>query len=149
MEKLRAFLRDERVRELVVYGVVGVLTTLINIAAYALISRCGAALTGLSHDHAGLISFATAGGWVISVAFAFWANKLFVFKSRDWSGKVVARELPSFVSARLLSLAFDWAFLMVTVSLLGMNDMVAKLISNAFVIAINYFASKFWVFRRR
>ena len=96
-----------------------------------------------------LFSFATAVAWVASVAFAFWANKVFVFKSPGWNRKVLSRELPGFVSARLLSLVFDWAFVLLTVKLAGMNDLVAKLISNIVVIVLNYFASKFWIFRKR
>ena len=34
------------------------------------------------------------------------------------------------------------------VGALGMNDMLSKLIVQILVIAANYFASKFWIFRR-
>ena len=33
--------------------------------------------------------------------------------------------------------------------LLGMNHLIAKLLSNVIVVILNYFASKFWIFRRR
>ena len=149
MQRLRALLHSDQFREIFVYGVVGVLTTVINYAVYFAASRGGAALTGLPYDHAALVSFATAVAWVAAVAFAFWANKVFVFKSPGWNRKVLSRELPGFVSARLLSLAFDWAFVLLAVKLAGMNDLVAKLISNIVVIVLNYFASKFWIFRKR
>lgn len=149
MQRLREILHSERFRELFVYAVVGVLTTLINYLVYALISRAAAALLGLPYDHAGLISFSNIVSWVAAVAFAFWGNKRFVFKSDDWSFKVLRRELPSFVCARLLSLVFDEVFMLLTVKLAGMNDILAKLISNVIVIVLNYFASKFWIFRKR
>ena len=57
--------------------------------------------------------------------------------------------MPEFVTARLLSLGFDAAFVELAVHLAGMNDLLAKLIANVIVIILNYFASKFWIFRKR
>ena len=34
-------------------------------------------------------------------------------------------------------------------SVFGLNDMLAKLLSQVVVIAANYFASKFWIFKKR
>ena len=149
MKKLLAFVRGERFRELFVYGVVGVLTTAINYAAYAGGTRGIAALTGLAPDHAALILIVKIIAWCLSVAFAFWANKKYVFLSFDWSKATLRRELPGFVSARILSLVFDAAFVEITVHLLGMNDLVSTLIANVIVIILNYFASKFLIFRKK
>ena len=149
MERLRKFLLSERFRELFVYGVVGVLTTAINYGAYAGASRGLAALVGIAPDHAAMILIAKIIAWIVAVAFAFWANKVYVFHSLDWSRRTVLRELPGFLSARVLSLVFDAAFVELTVHLMGMNDLVATLISNIIVIVLNYFASKFWIFRKR
>ena len=149
MQQLRAFLRSERFREIFVYGVVGVLTTAINYGVYAGASRGAAALLGIAPDHAAMILAAKLVAWILAVAFAFWANKVYVFRSDDWSRHTLQRELPGFVSARVLSLVFDAAFVELTVHLLGMNDLVASLISNVIVVVLNYFASKFWIFRKR
>ena len=149
MQRLRALLRSDRFREIFVYGVVGVLTTAINYGLYAGVSRGAAALIGIAPDHAMMILIAKIIAWVLAVAFAFWANKVYVFRSADWSGNTLRRELPGFVSARVLSLVFDAAFVEFAVHLLGMNDMIATLISNVIVVVLNYFASKFWIFRKR
>ena len=149
MQRLRALLRSDRFREIFVYGIVGVLTTAINYGLYAGVSRGLAALLGIAPDHAGMILIAKIVAWIAAVAFAFWANKVYVFHSADWSGTTLRRELPSFVSARVFSLLFDAAFVELTVHLLGMNDLIASLISNVIVVVLNYFASKFWIFRKR
>lgn len=148
MKRWIALLRSARFRELFVYGVVGVLTTAINYAAYAGGTRGLAALMGIAPDHGVLILAVKIVAWGLSVAFAFWANKKYVFFSRDWSARTLRRELPGFVSARLLSLGFDAAFVELTVHLMGMNDLIATLIANVIVIVLNYFASKFWIFRK-
>ena len=149
MQKLRALLRSDRFREVFVYGVVGVLTTGINYGVYAGAGRGLAALLGIAPDHAAMSLVAKVIAWVAAVAFAFWANKVYVFRSAAWDGRTLRRELPGFVSARVLSLVFDAAFVELTVHLLGMNDLIATLISNVIVIVLNYFASKFLIFKKR
>ena len=149
MQKLRALLRNDRFREIFVYGVVGVLTTVINYAVYFGVSRGAAALLGIAPDHAAMILIAKIIAWVLAVAFAFWANKVYVFRSADWSGNTLRRELPGFVSARVLSLVIDAAIVELAVYLFDMHDLIATLISNVFVVVLNYFASKFWIFRKR
>ena len=148
MKRLKEFLRSDRFRELFVYCVAGVLTTAINYGAYAGITQGWAAITGGAADHPTLILVANIVAWVLSVAFAFWANKKYVFRSPLWTREVLRREVPGFVTARLLSLGFDVVFVEATV-LLGMDHRIAKLLSNVIVVILNYFASKFWIFRRR
>lgn len=148
MMKLKAFLRSERFRELFFYGVVGVITTAINWGVYVAVSRGASLLTGVPVENALLIAVATVIGWAASVVFAFWANKKYVFKSPCWDGETLRRELPEFVTARLLSLGFDAAFVELAVRFAGMDDRIAKLIANIIVILLNYFASKFWIFRK-
>lgn len=149
MHKIKAFLKSERFRELFLYGVVGLITTAVNWGVYTLISRLSALILGIPVENALLIAIATIIGWAASVAFAFWTNKKFVFRSPGWDGATLKRELPEFITARLLSLGFDAAFVELAVHLAGMNDLLAKLIANVIVIILNYFASKFWIFRKR
>ena len=149
MKWIRDLLKRPRMRELFVYGVVGVLTTLINYAVYAVGTRALAALLDIAPDHSVLMLAVKIVAWCTAVAFAFWANKKYVFFSLDWNRATLRRELPGFVSARLLSLGFDVAFVELTVHLMGMNDLVATAIANVIVIVLNYFASKFWIFRKR
>lgn len=149
MKRLMDFIKGPRFRELFIYGVVGVLTTLINYIFYALCTRGTAALLGIAPDHGMLILAAKIIAWVAAVAFAFWANKKYVFLSNDWSRAALRREVPGFVSARVLSLLFDAAFVEVAVHAFGMNDLIATLIANVIVIVLNYFASKFLIFKKK
>ena len=149
LKSLRAILYRLRLRELIAYGIVGVLTTVVNYVMYAGVSRGAAALLGIAPDHAAMILAAKIVAWIAAVAFAFWANKKYVFMSADWSLSTLRHELPSFVSARILSLLFDVAFVELAVHLLGMNDLIATLISNVIVIVLNYLASKLCIFKKR
>ena len=149
MKRIIDFIRSPRLRELFIYGVVGVLTTVINYAVYAGGTRGIGALLHIRPDHAMLILIMKIIAWAASVAFAFWANKKYVFLSADWSAAALKREVPGFISARVLSLAFDAAFVEIAVHAFGMNDLIATLIANVIVIVLNYFASKFLIFKKK
>lgn len=149
MQFLKKIWNNQRLRELFTYGVVGVFTTALNYAVYAGGTRGTAALLGIEPDHGLLILIVKIIAWCVSVAFAFWANKKYVFFSTDWTAATLRIELPGFISARVLSLVFDAAFVELTVHLMGMNDLIATLIANIIVIILNYFASKFLIFKKR
>ena len=69
----------ERLRELFWYGVFGVLTTIINMAAFWLFSD----VLSVHYMVANVIA------WVIAVAFAYVTNKLWVFESKSWARSVM------------------------------------------------------------
>ena len=55
MEKIKKLIKSNAFRELFIYGVVGVLTTVVNYIAYFASTRIGAMICGVSPDHAALI----------------------------------------------------------------------------------------------
>ena len=122
--------------ETISYLVVGVLTTIISIAVFTGCYRKLKMSTVVSN----IIS------WVIAVAFAYVANKIFVFQSPSWEMAVVIKEIIGFVSARLLTLGFDIAFIYITVDKLHWNDILCKIGSNVVVMIVNYVASKLFIF---
>lgn len=144
-DKINNLIKKFLNKETISYLIFGVLTTIINIVVFWFAERELAFI--MSEDAASLVGNVIA--WVISVAFAFVTNKLFVFESKSMSFKVVMAELTGFVIARLLSLAFDEGFMFVAIVLLGMNSLLAKIISNVFVVIINYVLSKFFIFKNK
>lgn len=144
-DKINNFIKKFLNKETISYLIFGVLTTIINIVVFWFAERELAFI--MSEDAASLVGNVIA--WVISVAFAFVTNKLFVFESKSMAFKVVMAELTGFVIARLLSLAFDEGFMFVAIVLLGMNSLLAKIISNVFVVIINYVLSKFFIFKNK
>lgn len=142
MEKLMSLTKKFLNKETISYLIFGILTTIINIIVFwfaerelkLFVSAKPAALT------ANIIA------WVISVAFAFVTNKLFVFESKSIKFDVLMKELVNFVIARLLSLAFDEGFMYIAIFF--MPSVIAKIISNVFVVIINYVLSKFFIFKK-
>ncbi len=134
----------EKYREIIMYLIFGVLTTLVSLLSYSLF----VSLLSLS------ITAASALSWVISVTFAFVTNKLFVFLSRSREKKTVLKELVSFFLARGISGVVE-IFLPellfkvgLSFSLFGVKGLFAKIIVNVIVIILNYIFSKLWVFKK-
>lgn len=128
----------QKYREVIIYLVFGVLTTVVNYLVYL---PC----YNLLHWSAAV---SNAVAWVFAVVFAYLTNKPFVFQSHDWSWKVVVPELGKFVACRVGSGVLETVFLLVTVDILGWNGNVMKLVTSVLVIVINYVGSKLLVFRK-
>ncbi|MBQ2661841.1 MAG: GtrA family protein [Clostridia bacterium] len=88
--------------------------------------------------------------WIISVAFAYIVNKIFVFKSNSWEAKVVFREAWQFVSARLVSLLIaDILIFKLLVDVFDFNYIWVKLFTNVLVVIMNYVFSKLVIFKKK
>ena len=83
--------------------------------------------------------------WIVSVLFAFITNKLFVFESK---GNAI-KEGISFFAFRLLSLVFDMGIMYLLIDVFKWNDLLSKILTNIFVIIINYIFSKLFIFKKR
>ena len=137
IQTIRALLR--RHREIVSYVFWGVMTTAVNYVSYLLLTE------GLQvHYLAG-----TVVAWVLSVLFAYFVNKLFVFQSKDWAWRVALRELWQMVAARLFSLGLEMAIMWFFVDTLSCNHLLVKLAANVVVVIVNYVLSKFIIFKRK
>ena len=82
--------------------------------------------------------------WVIAVLFAFITNKLFVFESK---GKALKQGV-SFFIFRLISLVIDMGIMYLLIDVLNWNDLLSKIITNVFVIIINFIFSKIFIFKK-
>ena len=87
--------------------------------------------------------------WVFAVVFAYITNKLFVFESKSWEPALVFKEVISFGAARIISLLFETGFLALTVEIIGVPELIAKVIAAVFVVIINYVASKLFIFKKK
>lgn len=138
----------KKYKETIMYLIVGGATTVVNWVSYALLLR-----TFSDSGHS--VFLANIFAWVISIIFAYVANKILVFESYSWEIKYVAKELSLFVSARVLTgllEIFGIPFLVENLGfdaeILGVRGMVAKVLVSVVVIVLNYVLSKLLVFRK-
>ncbi len=123
-------------KEVILYLIFGVLTTLINIFAYWVFAY------GIN---IGTI-ISTIAAWIISVTFAYITNKMFVFESKTYTWSALIYEIISFFGCRLLTGLMDLAIMYVFVDVLHYNGMLIKVISNVIVVVLNYIFSKIFIF---
>lgn len=124
---------------IILYGIFGVLTTVINIGVY------GVLYSGLGVSN--VISNVIA--WIISVLFAFITNKLWVFESKSFNFKLFVKELGSFTVCRVATGVLDLGIMFVGVDLLKGPAIILKIASNIIVIILNYVMSKIFVFKKK
>ena len=127
-------------KEVINYIMVGILTTLVSLAVYyALV------LTILNPEDALLLQVANIISWIASVTFAYFANRKFVFESKN---EHIVLEAMKFYLSRLGTLLFDMTIMYIGVSLLFYNDKFVKIIVQIIVIIVNYIFSKLFVFQK-
>lgn len=90
---------------------------------------------------------ATVLSWVLTVVFAYWTNRTFVFKSQNKDTGSVIKEFVSFIGARIATEVLELVLMYVMVDLLSINDKVSKLVCQVLVILANYVLSKIWIFK--
>lgn len=121
-------------REIILYLIFGILTTIVNIISYILFTR----IFSLNY----LISNVLA--WFISIVFAYITNRIWVFESKRSN---ILLEFLLFTGGRIFSGAMDSILLYIFVGLLLLDDLISKIIIGIIVVITNYLFSKFLVFK--
>ncbi|WP_028401394.1 GtrA family protein [Ectobacillus panaciterrae] len=130
-----------RKKEIFNYLFFGGLTTLMNIVTYFLVTA--------GYHGAYKMIIANIISWIASVSFAYVTNKKYVFNSQNSNMSQMMKEFVSFMGVRLLSLFIDTGSLILFAKVLGINELISKIIANVIVVVFNYFASKYFIFRKK
>ena len=122
-------------KEIIMYLVFGVLTTVVNIVVYYIFSN-------LLHMN---YLFSNAMAWFLSVLFAYVTNRKYVFDSKN---NQIIKEAISFFCSRLATGIMDMMLMWFLVNFNIANDVVAKVVVNVIVVILNYILSKLVVFKK-
>ena len=120
------------------YLIVGALTTIVNVVVYAIFAK----LLSVHYMVSTIIA------WILSVLFAYVANKKAVFKTKVKDRKELWKEMGDFFKFRVLSLFLEMGSMYLLVSLLSLQDLLSKILVNIMVIVANYFFSKLFIFKK-
>lgn len=162
----------DKYREIIMYCIFGVITTIISWLVY---SVCEITFSSVQVTNPGIVKFVSwiieitgdntdvntfiiiilSGviSWVIAVAVAFVTNKLWVFGSKSWEGRLVWKEAITFFGGRILTGILEiiavpafvsWGFNM---KLFGIDGLPAKILISVAIVILNYILSKFISFR--
>lgn len=125
--------------EVISYLIFGGLTTAVNIAVFFLCDT----ILGMNYLVANAISI------VVSIIFAFFTNKKYVFKTKTATFKESLLEFMRFCTFRLLSAVFDMLSMWILVDGIHLDANVAKLATQFIVVVLNYAFSKWFIFKQR
>ena len=130
--------------EIINYLIVGGMTTVISLAV-----KYGLLFTILDASDAMELQVAVIVSWIVAVAFAYVANRIFVFHSKS---KKYLKEISGFVAGRIATLILEMVIMWFFVTLLGMNSnlwvIIWTIVAQILVIVGNYVISKLFVFKK-
>lgn len=134
----------KKYEEIVNYLIVGVLTTIVSLAVkWALL------FTVCDPKNPVLLQIAVIISWILAVTFAYFANRIFVFKSKN---KNILKEMVSFFVARLATLGMEMLIMWFFVTLLKLNSdrwvFIWTIVVQILVTIFNYIFSKLFVFKK-
>ncbi|WP_394916709.1 YfhO family protein [uncultured Robinsoniella sp.] len=135
MNWIKKMFQNQAVR----YIFFGGCTTLVNLVSYTLMRT----VLGIDITIAGFISI------LLSIAFAYVVNKIFVFESKTNTVWEVIKECAQFVGMRLLTMYIEVFGVLLLSCVWGMNDLIAKLVIQVVVLVLNYVFSKAFVFKEK
>lgn len=141
IEKIKALLIKHR--EIIVYLIVGGITTVISWAAKFIWNFAfydGTAFPTVTQNF--ILSMVN---WIAGVASAYPMNRRWVFQSKNPN---ILKEATGFVASRVATLGLDILVMQVLV-LIGVNVYIATFISAVLVIVGNYVLSKFFIFKKK
>ncbi len=129
--------------EIIRYLIVGGLTTVVSLGVKYLLL-----FTILEANNAYELQIAVIVSWICAVLFAYFANRIFVFKSKS---KNYLKEMGSFLGGRILTLLMEMFIMWFFVTLLGFNSdfwvIVFTIICQILITIANYIISKIFVFK--
>ncbi len=131
----KAYKLYKKHEEIINYVIAGALTTLVSILSYYLLRFI------IPYYYVN-----TTLSWILAVSFAFIVNKKYVFKSKENN---ILEEFIKFIGSRITTLLLEILLMFILVSLLKVNDMIAKLMLQVVILILNYILSKLYVFKKR
>lgn len=135
MKLIKKILADEKMR----YLIAGGCTTGVNLVSFFLLRT----FTTIDRNMCNAIAIAMA------IAFAYFANKFFVFQSRKTGVYATILEAIQFVSARLVSMAVEIIGFAILCDSFRMQEALSKLFVQIIVLVLNYVFSKLFVFKKK
>ena len=139
-------------RELIIYIIVGGLTTVVNY-----ITHFGLRFLGANYY------IALSGAWLGAVFFAYVANRVFVFESKT-KGKAQVKEFTLFIGARVFSYGLEMLIAFIFIDLahadsivwqpdfidavIPTGELVVKTVGQVIIVLSNYVFSKLVIFKK-
>lgn len=137
MEKLSILIKKVLTKEVIFYVIFGLLTTFVNISIFYLLT-----LIHLDENMANIIAI------VLAVLFAYFTNRKIVFNSTANTFKEKLKEFYKFMLGRAFTMVVEMVGFYLLFNIMGIQEMISKLVISVIVIVLNFFISKFFAFKK-
>lgn len=138
MEQIKKLINKFCTREVISYIIFGVLTTLVNIMVSTLVES-------IFHLEGNLASTI---GIVISILFAYFTNRKWVFDSKANTLKEKLYEFGKFILGRSVTMIIEMGGFFLLYTILAIPFILSKCSITIIVIILNFFISKFFAFKK-
>ena len=129
----------KKYEEIIKYVIVGAFTTLVSLLSYYLLTLI------LNPNNAIYLQINNILSWILAVTFAYFSNRILVFKSNNKKMK----EASKFYLSRISTLLIDMFIMFLLVTIIGINDKLSKLLVQFIILVLNYILSKYIVFNKK
>ena len=137
MEKLKTLIKKVLTKEVIFYVIFGVLTTIVNISIFYLLT-----LIHFDENLANVIAI------ILAVLFAYFTNRKIVFNSTANTLKEKLTEFYKFMLGRAFTMVVEMVGFYLLFNIIGIQEMISKLAISVIVIILNFFISKFFAFKK-
>lgn len=138
MEKVKEIIKKVCTKEVILYVVFGLLTTVVNLASFYILAN----IIKLEENISNIIAI------LLAVIFAYFTNKDLVFHSNAKSAKEKLMQFAKFMSGRAFTMIVEWVGCLV-LFLTPIPQMISKLVMTIIVVILNFFISKFFAFKKQ
>ncbi len=138
MNEIKEVLKKVWTKEVILYVIFGVLTTVINLGSFYVLNK----FFNINENIANVIAI------ILAVLFAYITNKDLVFHSEAKGFKEKFKEFAKFISGRIVTMIIEWGGCAL-LFLLPIPNMISKLFMTVIVVILNFFISKFFAFKKK
>ena len=125
-------------KEVILYAVFGILTTICNIGTFALLNK----FFNVNENIANIFAI------LLAVLFAYFTNKDLVFHSKAQNSKERFIEFCKFMLGRAFTMVVEYVGCALMFKFLPIPNILSKCIITVVVIILNFFISKFFAFKK-
>ena len=139
MEQFKNLIKKFCTREVIFYAIFGILTTLINVGIFYLLTS----ILNFEENLSNIIAI------ILAVLFAYFTNRKIVFNSTAKGFKENLAEFIKFIIGRAFTMLIETIGFFLLFNIIGIDKLISKIIITVIVIILNVFISKFFAFKNK
>lgn len=138
MEKINKLIKKLLDRDVILYIIFGILTTLVNFVTFYILNS----LMKINANISNLVAIPLA------ILFAYFTNRKWVFHTQAKGFKENFNEFCKFIAGRAATMIIEF-FGCMLLFMIPIPEIISKLIVSIIIIILNFFISKFFAFKQK